>query len=75
MSTTMPRAEFFFEEELVLLGEVVLVVPLEDALLPDEGLEEPDVLEGAGVVPEALTSKSVLLAYTSVALTGLTNTT
>jgi len=71
----MPRAEFFLLVELVLLEEVVLVAPLEVevALLPEP--EEPGVLVGAGDVPEALTSKSELLAYTWVALTGLMNTT
>jgi len=60
----MPGAELFLVvEELVLPGEVELLVPLEATLLPDgepEGLL--GVLEGAGDVPEALTSKSELLA-------------
>ncbi len=52
MSTIMPRAEFFFWDELEMLGEVAVpvLVPVEDTLLPDEepeGVEEP--LEGAGV--------------------------
>jgi len=77
MSTTIPRAEFFLVvEELVLLEEVVLGVPLEVALLPDgEPEEEPGVLVGAGDVPGALTSKSELLAYTWVGSTELMNTT
>lgn len=75
MFAITPRAEFFFVEVLVLPGEVVLVVPLEDALLPDEEPEELDGVEGAGDVPAALTSKLELLAYTWVGLTGLTNTT
>ena len=50
MSTTMPRAEFFLVvEELELLGEVVLLVPLEVALLPDEDVEGAELLVGAGV--------------------------
>jgi len=62
-------------EELVLPGEVELVVPLEATLLPDEEPEELGVRVGAGVVPEALTSKSELLAYTWAGFVGLTNTT
>jgi len=72
----MPRAEFFLVvEELELLGEVVLLVPLEVALLPDVEAEEAEVLVGAGDVPEAFTSKSELLAYTWVESTGFINTT
>jgi len=62
-------------EELVLLGEVELLVPLEATLLPDEEPEGLGVLVGAGDVPEALTSKLELLAYTWDALVGLTKTT
>jgi len=63
MSTSMPGAEFFLlVDELVLPGEVELVVPLEATVLLDEEPEELGVVEGAGDVPEALTSKSELLA-------------
>jgi hypothetical protein len=79
-------------EELELLGEVELVVPLEATVLPDEEPEELGLLVGAGdatqveqyegdepiqeyALPEALTSKSELLAYTWDGLLGLTKTT
>ena len=45
----MPEAEFFLlVEELVLLGEVERLVPLEAKLLPDEEPEGLEVLVGAG---------------------------
>lgn len=49
MSTTMPGAEFFLlVDELVLPGEVELVVPLEATVLPDEEPEDVAVFVGAG---------------------------
>lgn len=49
MSTAMPGAEFFLlVDELVLPGEVELVVPLEATVLPDEEPEELEVVVGAG---------------------------
>jgi hypothetical protein len=65
MSTTMPRAEFFFVEELVLLGEDVLGVPLEVALLPDEEPEEPGVLVGAGDATQKLSDMKVKSPFTN----------
>jgi hypothetical protein len=66
MSTTIPRAEFFFVvEELVLLGEVVLWVPLEVPLLLDEEPEEPGVLVGAGVAKPKLSDMKEKSPFTN----------
>ena len=78
-------------EELVLLGDVEVAVPLEAPVWPDEEPEELGLLVGAGdatpkvsdmnvksqeyALPAALTSKSELLAYTWDALLGLTKMT
>ncbi len=67
----MPRAEFFVVEELVLLGEVVLVVPLEDAPLPDEELEEPEVLDGAGDATPKLSDMKVKSPFKNTHCQGL----